>query len=98
MKREELVHSDIVRMMIFLKINQLRREQLDSLTYTHIVNVLFYIIWDRKLPKTIHEAVNDIMKLEAKDVVTALHTLAMIEGSKMSLDKIDSILGGNENE
>lgn len=98
MKREELVHSDIIRMMIFLKINQLKREQLDSLTYTHIVNVLFYIIWDRKLPNTIHEAVDDIMKLEAKDVVTALHTLAMIEGSKMTLDKIDSILGGNENE
>lgn len=98
MKREELVHSDIIKMMIFLKINQLKREQLDSLTYTHIVNVLFYIIWDRKLPNTIHEAVDDIMKLEAKDVVTALHTLAMIEGSKMSLDKIDSILGGNENE
>lgn len=98
MKREELVHSDIIKMMIFLKINQLKREQLDSLTYTHIVNVLFYIIWDRKLPNTIHEAVDDIMKLEAKDVVTALHTLAMIEGSKMSLDKIDLILGGNENE
>lgn len=98
MKREELVHSDIIKMMIFLKINQLKREQLDSLTYTHIVNVLFYIIWDRKLPNTIHEAVDDIMKLEAKDVVTALHTLAMIEGSKMTLDKIDSILGGNENE
>lgn len=98
MKREELVHSDIIRMMIFLKINQLKREQLDSLTYTHIVNVLFYIIWDRKLPNTIHEAVDDIMKLEAKDVVTALHTLALIEGSKMTLDKIDSILGGNENE
>lgn len=98
MKREELVHSDIIKMMIFLKINQLKREQLDSLTYTHIVKVLFYIIWDCKLPNTIHEAVDDIMKLEAKDVVTALHTLAMIEGSKMSLDKIDSILGGNENE
>lgn len=98
MKREELVHSDIIKMMIFLKINQLKREQLDSLTYTHIVNVLFYIIWDRKLPNTIHEAVDDIMKLEAKDVVTALHTLALIEGSKMTLDKIDSILGGNENE
>lgn len=95
MKREELVHNDIIHLTIFLKINQLRREQLASLTYSHIVNVLFYIIWDQKLPNTIHEAVDDIMKLEAKDVVTALHTLAMIKGSNMTLDKIDSIIGGN---
>ncbi|NBK97739.1 MAG: hypothetical protein EOM50_06930 [Erysipelotrichia bacterium] len=95
MKKEELVHSEIIRLSIFLKINQLRREQLESLNYQHIVDVLFYIVWDHQLPKTIHEAVDDIMKLEAKDVVSALHTLAMIKGSKMSLDKIDSILGGN---
>lgn len=95
MKREDLVHSEIIRLTIFLKINQLKREQLESLTYSHIVNVLFYIVWDRKLPNSIHQAVNDIIKLNAKEVVVALHTLAMIEGSKMSLDKINYILGGD---
>lgn len=94
MSQEELVQNSIVRLTIFLKISQLRREQLSTLTYTHIVNVLFFLIWKQKMPATINQAVNDIMKLEAKDVVSALHTLAMIEGYSMSLDNIDSFLGG----
>ncbi len=89
MRKEDIVHSEIIRLTIYLKINQLRREQLSSLTYSHIMNVLFYFEWSKKTPATIHEAVNDIMKLEAKDIVTTLHTLAMIKGSEMSLENIN---------
>ena len=95
MRKEDIIRSEIIRLTIYLKINQLRREHLSSLTYSHIMNVLFYFEWSKKIPSTIHEAVNDIMKLEAKDIVSTLHTLAMIKGSQMSLDNINEFLGGN---
>lgn len=95
MNRDHIVYSDDVKLAIYLKINQLKRENLSSLTYNHLLKVLFNCVWDRKKPNTIHEAVNDIMKLNANEVVISLHTLAMIEGSTMSVDKIDEILGGD---
>lgn len=94
MKRDEIVHSDEVKLAIYLKINQLKREQLHSLTYSHVLNVLFFCIWNQKIPTTIHKAVNDVMKLNANDVIVALHTLAMVEGSKMEIDKINEFIGG----
>lgn len=94
MKREEIVHSDEVKLAIYLKINQLKREQLHSLSYTHVLNVLFFYIWNKKLPNSIHKAIDDIMNLNANDVIVALHTLAMVEGSKMEVDRIDDLLGG----
>ena len=94
MKRESIIYSDDVKLAMLLKINQLKRDNLSSLTYSHILKVLFHCIWNRKEPTSIHEAVNDIMKLNANDVVISLHTLAMIEGSTMGVEKIDEFLGG----
>ena len=94
MKRDSIVYSDDVKLAIYLKINQLKRDNLSSLTYSHLLKVLFHCIWDRRKPSSIHEAVNDIMKLNANDVVISLHTLAMIEGSSMGVEKIEEFLGG----
>ena len=94
MRREDIVRSDEVKLAVYLKINQLKREQLHSLTYSHVLNVLFFCVWNKRMPSSIHKAVNDIMKLNANDVIVALHTLAMVEGSKMEVDRIDDILGG----
>lgn len=95
MRREELIHNEHIKLAVFLKINQLRREQLNTLTYSHVVKVLFQFKWNQKLPETMNGAVNDIMTLNASDVVAALHTLAIIEGSKMNLDSIGTIIGGD---
>lgn len=95
MNKENIVYSDDIKLAIYLKINQLKRDNLSSLTYNHLLKVLFHCVWDRKKPTSIHEAVNDIMRLNANDIVISLHTLAMIEGSTMGVEKIDEILGGD---
>lgn len=94
MKKDSIVYSDDIKLAIYLKINQLKRENLNSLTYSHILKVLFHCIWQKRLPRSIHEAVNDIMNLNANDIVISLHTLAVIEGSMMGVEKINEFIGG----
>lgn len=94
MIKEEIINSEEVRLAIFLKINQIRREQLKSLRYSHIIQMLFRFVWNNSLPKNLNEAINDIMNLNANEIVASLHTLALIDGSQMSMDKIEDIIGG----
>lgn len=97
MLKEEIINSEEIRLAIFLKINQMRREELRSLKYTHIIQMLFRFVWNNTLPKNLNEAVNDIMNLKANEIVALLHTLALIDGSNMSKDKIEDIIGGKYN-
>lgn len=94
MRKDEIIQNDQIRLAAYLKISQLKREQLNTLKYTHIMNVLFHYKWRDKLPLTMNAAIDDIMSLTASEVVKILHLLAIVDASSMKLDDIETILGG----
>ena len=83
-----------IQLAITLKTNQMKREQLSSLTYQHVENTLMGLTWKYKYPSSVHEAINDILTLNANEVVAFLSNQAIIMGSQMELNEIKSILGG----
>ncbi|MDE6195912.1 MAG: post-transcriptional regulator [Erysipelotrichaceae bacterium] len=72
----------------------MKREQLSSLTYQHVENTLMGLTWKYKYPSSVHEAINDILTLNANEVVAFLSNQAIVMGSQMELNEIKSILGG----
>lgn len=80
MQEQQLFQDKYIKLAIALKLNQMKRTQLSSLTYEHVESTLMQQ-WKIQMPLSIHEAVNEIMKLHANDVVASLSMQAM---TKMS--------------
>lgn len=84
-----------IKLAIALKVHQLQRTQLSSLTYQHVESSLKEH-WRFRKPGSIHEAVEDIQQLSASDVVAYLSTQAVIMGSRMNLNDFDDLFGGDK--
>lgn len=94
MKLTDLKNNKHLRLTIVLKTNQLRRE-LSSLTYQHVESTLFGYVWSFKKPDTLSKAVDDVWKLQANEIVAYLSTQAVIQGSQMSIEDFNDLIGGN---
>lgn len=86
--------SKQIQITLVLKLQQLQREQLPGLNYKNLEDVLMKLVWKRKQPKTLHEAVNDILSLTADQIVRFLSNQAIIEGSYQELSEFSDLLGG----
>ena len=58
-----------IQLTLMLKLQQLQREQLPGLNYKNLEDVMLKLVWKRNRPKTLHEAVNDILSLSADQIV-----------------------------
>lgn len=83
-----------LKLAIALRTNQLKREQLSSLTYQHVEAALQEMVWKHKRPKSMHEAIDDVFHLTANEVVAFLSNQAVVIGSQMSLHDLQNIIGG----
>lgn len=90
------INNKHIKLAITLKTSQLKREELSSLTYQHVESTLMGMKWGTHMPETIHEAIDDIMKLSANEVVQYLSTQAVIVGSQMKLNDFNDLIGGKE--
>lgn len=90
-----LINNKHIKLAIALKTNQLKREELSSLTYQLVESALFGYVWMHNRPKSINEAIDDIFKLTANEVVQYLSSQAVIVGSQMKLHEFHDLLGGN---
>lgn len=86
-----------IKLAIALKTSQLKREELSSLTYEHVESALSGFVWGHKQPHSVHEAIDDIFKLNASEVVQYLTSQAVILGSQMKLNEFNDLIeGGTE--
>lgn len=83
-----------LKLAIALRTNQLKREQLSSLTYQHVEAALQEMVWKHRRPASMHEAIDDVFHLTANEVVAFLSSQAVIMGSQMDLNDLKDILGG----
>lgn len=90
MNSQSIINDKYIKLAIALKANELKRDQLSSLTYEHVENALLGK-WTMCKPASISEAVNDILQLDANEVVAYLSTQAMILGSQMSIHDFEDL-------
>lgn len=95
MLRDELIQNRNVRLAIALKTNQLRREQLSSLTYQHVESALIGK-WRFVKNVCLHEAIQDIFSLTANEVVVHLSAEATILSRNYSINDFDDLFGGDK--
>ena len=61
-----------IKLLIYLKVSQLCREEMSSLKYRHVVDYLRIYKWKKSLPFSFHEATNDIISITAEEIVAFL--------------------------
>ena len=83
-----------IQLTLTLKLQQLQREQLPGLNYKNLEDVMAKLVWKRNRPKSLHEAVNDILSLSADQIVRFLSKQAIIEGYHQELSEFSDLLGG----
>ncbi len=98
MSSEIDIGSPLIEVAIVLKLQQLQREQLNSLTYQHIEDTLSKWLWKFKRPTCLSEAVNDILSISANEVVLFLTNQAIIEAKEKSVSEFCELWGGSMNE
>ena len=83
-----------IQLTLMLKLQQLQREQLPGLNYKNLEDVMQKLVWKRNQPKTLDEAVNDILSLSADQIVRFLSKQAIIEGYHQELSEFSDLIGG----
>lgn len=96
MNESYLTSNKHIKLAIALKTSQLKREELSSLTYEHVESALLGLIWYNHAPNSVHEAVDDIFKLNANEVVQYLSSQAVIVGAQMKLNDFNDLIGGKK--
>ncbi|MEG0076737.1 post-transcriptional regulator [Anaerorhabdus sp.] len=92
------VHNSQIELAIVLKLQQIQREELPNLTYQNIEDVLFQFVWVHQPPRSLHDAVNDILSLTADKIVRYLSKMAIIEGYNKHLSDYSDLIGGKRHE
>ena len=83
-----------VQMAMVVKLHQLQREALSTLTYQNLEDYLSHVIWKNKVPKALHVAVNDVMSVMGSDLVKYLSRQAIISSRDKSLEDFSDLIGG----
>lgn len=91
-----LINNKHIKLAIALKTSQLKRDELSSLTYQHVESSLMGLKWELHRPQSVHEAIDDIFKLSANEVVQYLSSQAVIMGSQMKLNEFNDLIGGGK--
>lgn len=80
-----------IALTIALKYNQLKREYLENLEVEHLVNYIFQHKWRHKSPKTIAQAIVEIMDVEAGCIVAYLSQRAVIDSQNKTISDYNDL-------
>lgn len=83
-----------VQMMMVIKLQQLKRESLNSLTYQSLETYLSEDLFRKHPPRSLHEAASAVISVKAEDVVRFLARKALEEGKYQSLSDYADLIGG----
>lgn len=91
-----LINNKHIKLAIALKTSQLKRDELSSLTFQHVEGALNGLKWYHHRPQSVHEAIDDVFKLNANEVVQYLSSQAVIVGSQMKINEFNDLLEGEK--
>ena len=88
------VNNTLVQLTMVLKLQQLKRDELPSLSYENLEDFLTEKLWAVRAPSTLHEAADDILNVPANEIVRWLSKRAIIDGSRSQLEDFSDVIGG----
>ncbi|MDP2814567.1 MAG: hypothetical protein Q8S15_09885 [Erysipelotrichaceae bacterium] len=83
-----------LQLAMVLKLQMLQRDGLVQLSYQQIEHVMFGWMWRKGNPASLHEAIEDLFRLTADEVVVVLSKQAIMDGSKKKLSDFDDLIEG----
>lgn len=83
-----------VQMILVLKLQQLNRESLPSLTYETLEQYLEHTLWRKNKPLSLHIAADDVMSIQPSDLVRYMSKRAILDGANSKLDDFSDVIGG----
>lgn len=91
---EQWFENPYIQLAIQLQLSRLQREQLASLTYQHLEDTLRGLIWKKKVPENLYDAVDDILNLSVGEIVAYLTRQVIIMGKTADIDEVYRKIGG----
>lgn len=83
-----------VQMVMVMKLNQLKREDLPALSYEQLEEYIMSSLWNKRTPTSLNKAANDILHISSSDIVRFLSKKAVIEGASARIEDFEDIIGG----
>jgi len=83
-----------LQLAMVLKLQMLQRDGLAQLSYQQLERVMFGWMWRKGLPTSLHEAIEDLFRLNADEVVVVLSKQAIMDGSKKNLSDFNDLIEG----
>lgn len=84
-----------VQMIMILKMQKLKSEELPTLCYENLENFLSQSLWKEHQPVSLSDAANQILHVKANDIVQFMALKAMTDGAKADITDFSDMLGGN---
>jgi hypothetical protein len=75
-----------IKLVIYLKVSQLSREEMSSIKYHHVVDYLKRHKWEKSLPFSFHEATNDIISITAEEIIAFLAQQRSVDSAQYRND------------
>lgn len=88
------VDNTEVQMIMVIKLQQLKRESLNSFTYQSLESYLSEDLFRKHPPRSLHEAAAEIISVNADDLVKFLARKALEDGKRQSLSDFSDLIGG----
>ena len=88
----DLKHDGQLGLAIAIKTAQIQRTTLRSITEDHVRACLLGYTWFGHKPKTLNEAVNDILNLNVNEVIAYLSNQAMNLGGQIDMEELDELV------
>jgi len=86
--------DDKIRLTLLLKLNQLKKDGLANCELDFITSYLEDMKWQGNRPDNLSTIVNDILKVEADQIVRYLSIKAIVDSQYRSLNDFDFLLEG----
>jgi hypothetical protein len=83
-----------LQLAMVLKLQMLQRDGLAQLSYQQLERVMFGWMWRKGIPISLHEAIEDLFRLNADEVVVVLSKQAIMDGSKKNLSDFNDLIEG----
>ena len=83
-----------VQMIMVIKLHQLQRETLSTLSYGSLEAYLKEGLWKEESPRSLHEAADAILAVNGNDLVKFLARKAVLDSKSASLSDFSDLIGG----
>ncbi|MBQ7991694.1 MAG: hypothetical protein IJM63_09670 [Solobacterium sp.] len=88
------IENTLIQLTMVLKLQQLKRGGLPSLTYDNLEDYISGKLWLKQAPDSLHTAADEILSIEPEEIIRFLSRQAIVEGSAKKLEDFSDIIGG----